>query len=54
MLKTIFAMIVMVFILIGYLFFIAEYEAIKKYYPDMTFMEYILINDKLRITPNGQ
>jgi len=29
----------------------AEYEAVKNYYPDLTFWEYFLISDKIRITP---
>ena len=32
----------------------AEYEVVKKYYPDMTMLEYVLINEKLRITPKGE
>jgi len=36
----------------GYLCAQAEYEAIKKFYPNLTFWEYVLLHNKLRITPN--
>lgn len=30
-----------------------QYQAVKKYYPNMTFMEYLILEDKIRITPDG-
>lgn len=30
-----------------------EYNALRKFYPDLTFSEYLILQDKLRITPNG-
>lgn len=38
----------------GYLCTQAEYQAVKKFYPDLTFFEYFLLGDKIRITPNGE
>jgi predicted membrane protein len=35
----------------GYLYTQAEYEAVKKFYPDLTFWDYVILGDKLRITP---
>ena len=29
-----------------------EYKAVEKHFPGMTYTEYLLINDKIRITPN--
>ena len=51
MLNTIYAILVIVVIMIGYILLQAEYQVVKKYYPDMTLLEYVLINEKLRITP---
>ena len=36
------------------LHFKMEYEAVKKFYPEMTFIDYVLIKDHLRITPDGK
>jgi hypothetical protein len=33
--------------------FTAKYEAVKKYYPNLTVWEYVLLEDRLRITPEG-
>ena len=54
MLNTIYVMLLIILILLGYLLFQAEYQVAKKYYPDMTMLEYVLINEKLRITPKGE
>jgi len=29
----------------------AQYQAVKKYYPSLTIWEYLILQDKLRITP---
>ncbi len=58
MIHTIFwtgvACLLCVFIYIGYWFAQEEYKAIKKYYPELTFWEYFILHDKLRITPDGE
>jgi predicted membrane protein len=41
-------------LVLGYLYTQAEYEAVKKFYPDLTFWDYVILGDKLRITPNGE
>ena len=46
-------LIVGVVIAIIILYAKAEYHAVKKYYPLLTWVEYLMLNDKLRITPNG-
>ena len=28
-----------------------EYQALRKFYPDLTFKDYLILHDKLRITP---
>jgi len=43
-----------IFIIIAVYACTAEYKAIKKYYPDLSFSEYLILNDKLRITPYGE
>jgi len=43
-----------ILLVIGYFWTMAEYEAVKKYYPNLTMWEYFILNDKLRITPNGE
>jgi len=40
-------------LIIGYYWTQAEFNAVKKYYPDLTMWEYFILNDKLRITPSG-
>lgn len=39
--------LVVIFLSINY----AEYSAIKKHYPSVTFGEFLLIGDKLAVTP---
>lgn len=29
-----------------------SYQSVKEYYPDLTYPKYLLLRDKLRITPN--
>ena len=38
----------------AYLYLRLEYEATKKFYPDLTYIEFLILEDKLRITPNGE
>ncbi len=33
---------------------LVQFSAIKKYYPDMTLFEYMIIGSKIRITPGNQ
>jgi hypothetical protein len=51
MLNTLWVIGAILIAVLIYLTTCAEFEAIKKHYPDMTFIEYILIGDKIRITP---
>lgn len=43
--------IVILFILVGYVSYL-EYIQTKKHFPGMTYSEYVLIEDKIRITPH--
>jgi len=56
MLKSLYILFIIIvttiIILIGYLISMAEYEAVKKHYPNMTFYEYIILGNKIRITPS--
>lgn len=45
------ALVALVLILIVICWVYADYKAVEKYYPGMTFWEYTLIGSKLRITP---
>ena len=50
-----FYLIVAVFtMLFGYLYIQIQYEAVKKFYPNLTFWECAILGSKLRITPNGE
>ena len=44
---------IIIFILIGVWFCHFQYQAVKRFYPDLTFIEYLILEDKLRITPGG-
>ena len=44
-------LITVIIILIGYLISMAEYEAVKKHFPEMSFYEYVLTSKKIRIVP---
>ena len=46
---TFYILITVIIILIGYLISIAEYEAVKKHFPEMSFYEYVLTSKKIRI-----
>jgi hypothetical protein len=37
-----------------YISSLMQFEAVKKHYPNMTFLEYLILEDKLRITPKHQ
>lgn len=45
--------IVLLFILVGASEH-AKYKIVQKYYPNMTYVEYVLLEDKLRILPNDK
>lgn len=49
-----YAILIFLAICCGYLYTRAEYEATKKFYPNLTFYEYIMLGDKLRINPDGE
>ena len=51
---TFYGVMLLLALVFGYLYTQAEYEAVKKFYPDLTFWDYIILGDKLRITPNGE
>jgi len=42
---------VAVVIAIGMIACTVEYQALRKYYPNLTFKDYLILHDKLRITP---
>lgn len=46
--------IAVITISVGGIYFYTEYQAVKKYYPKITLMEYLILSDKLRITPDGR
>lgn len=37
---------------LGALSYYYEYQAVKKYYPKISFVDYVILSDKLRITPD--
>tara|TARA_R110000868_G_scaffold314560_1_gene575490 strand:+ start:790 stop:951 length:162 start_codon:yes stop_codon:yes gene_type:complete len=49
--NSFYVLIVLFFLLLSAWAFEAEYQSVRKYYPGITLMEYILIKDKIRITP---
>lgn len=40
-------------LLICYLYSTLRYDAVTDYFPNMTYAEYLLIGDKIRITTGG-
>lgn len=38
-------------ILLVVLYACAEYQSLKKFYPDLTFSEYIILHDRLKVIP---
>jgi hypothetical protein len=44
--------LVCIFVLMGSAWIYCEYSIAKKYYPEITFMDYVFIGDKLKITPD--
>ncbi len=51
---TAYAVILLVMLVFGYLYAQAEYEALKKFYPELTFWEYMVLDRRIRITPDGE
>lgn len=51
LLKRLFIPMVIFLTLCGAAVAYSEYAAVKKYYPEISFTDYLFIGDKLRITP---
>jgi hypothetical protein len=51
--KVLAAMAIITLLYLVYLAEMARFDAIRVYYPEMTFHEYCLVHDRLRITPDG-
>lgn len=50
--RFVFIIFIIVALIIGASYEYHKFQAIKKYYPDLTYTEYLWLEDKLRITPN--
>ncbi len=51
MLNSLFLIAIIIAMIIGFIIFDAKYNACRKFYPELSRMEYILLFDKLTITP---
>lgn len=51
MITKLFIALVIFLTMLGALMIYYEYSAIKKYYPEMSFTDFIFLGDKIRITP---
>lgn len=52
--KTLVFLITVLFISLLFVHDYYKFVAIKKYYPEMTYIEFSLLNDKLIIIPSGK
>lgn len=50
-LNTLYFIIVLFIIMIATGIFYIQYKAVLKYYPDISFIEYVILCNKIRITP---
>ena len=51
--KTIKFILISIFLFISCFAFYFEFSCIQKHFPNMTICEYLFLQDKIRIIPNG-